>query len=236
MGNTKKENKKNFSPPTNQFIQVKNAKISIDYYHKAKNEFKEKKENEIEMRKKEEKKINDENKNIDFQNKLFETKYNFYKDEINNIKDMNEQNLNIIGDIKNKMTKDQLFDNLTQKQLNIFKKDENEIKDILCDKNSKFDFFNIHNMDDNEKEKEEYLKKLNEIKDKYEEDFKNLNQEIDKLKKKYQNKSRTKNKNKKRNKSSIITNRKYYNDNPNHYHYNYDRASINIKKTLKRYL
>jgi len=234
MGNTKDENTENFTPPIDQFIEVKNAKISIDYYHQALNEFKEKRENEKEMKQSEEKKIKDETKTINFQNKLFETKFNFYQDEIKDLNDINEQNLNIIGDIKNKMTKDQLFGDLTQKKLNIFKKDEKEIKDILNDKNSKFDFFNVHNINDNEEEKEEYLKKLNDMKDKYEEDFKNLNDKIDKLKKKYKNKS--KNKNKQRNKSSNIMKRTYYNDNPNHYNYNYDRASINIKKKLHRYL
>ena len=87
-------------------------------------------------------------------------------------------------------------------------------------------------MNENKNNKEEYLKKLNEIKVKYEEDFQNLNEEINKLKKKYKNKS----KNKKRTKSNNITKRTFYNDNPNHYHYNYDRASINIKKKLNRYL
>ena len=167
MGNTKEENTENFTPPADQFIDVKNAKISIDYYHQAPNEFKERRENEKEMKLEEEKKIKDETKTINFQNKLFETKYNFYQDEIKDLNNINDQNLIIIGDIKDKMTKDQLFDNLTQKKLNIFKKDENEIKDILNDKNSKFDFFNIHNINDNEEEKEEYLKKLNDIKDKY---------------------------------------------------------------------
>ena len=33
MGNTKDENTENFTPPIDQFIEVKNAKISIDYYH-----------------------------------------------------------------------------------------------------------------------------------------------------------------------------------------------------------
>ena len=202
MGNTKEENTENFTPPADQFIDVKNAKISIDYYHQAPNEFKERRENEKEMKLEEEKKIKDETKTINFQNKLFETKYNFYQDEIKDLNNINDQNLIIIGDIKDKMTKDQLFDNLTQKKLNIFKKDENEIKDILNDKNSKFDFFNIHNINDNEEEKEEYLKKLNDIKYKYDEDFKNLNDKIDKLKKKYKNKP--KNKNKRRNKSSSI--------------------------------
>jgi hypothetical protein len=129
------------------------------------------------------------------------------------------------------MTKDQIFNDLTQKQLNIFKKSENEIKDILDNKNNKFNYYNIND------EKIDYLQKLNEIKEKYEEDFVNLNQEIENLKKKYKNKSTNKSKKKNRNKSSNnITKRTFYNDNPNHYQYNYDRASINIKKTLNRYL
>ena len=86
MGNTKEENTENFTPPADQFIDVKNAKISIDYYHQAPNEFKERRENEKEMKLEEEKKIKDETKTINFQNKLFETKYNFYQDEI---KDLN---------------------------------------------------------------------------------------------------------------------------------------------------
>ena len=230
LGDAREENTNVFSPPKKNFMEVNNAKISIDYYHKVMNEFKEKKENEIKMKQEEDEKVNEENKKINFQNKLFETKYNFYRDEINDLKDINEQNLNIIGEIKNKMSKDQIFDDLSHNQLKIFKKSENEIKDILADKNNKFDYYDIHNL--NENNKEEYLKKLNEIKVKYEEDFQNLNEEINKLKKKYKNKS----KNKKRTKSNNITKRTFYNDNPNHYHYNYDRASINIKKKLNRYL
>ena len=130
------------------------------------------------------------------------------------------------------MTKDQIFDDLSQNQLKIFKKSENEIKDILADKNNKFDYYDPHDLETNKKEPKEYLKKLNDLKEKYEEDFQNLNEEINKLKKKYKNKS----KNKKRTKSNNITKRTFYNDNPNHYHYNYDRASINIKKKLNRYL
>ena len=232
LGDAREENTNVFSPPKKNFMEVNNAKISIDYYHKVMNEFKEKKENEIKMKQEEDEKVNEENKKINFQNKLFETKYNFYRDEINDLKDINEQNLNIIGEIKNKMSKDQIFDDLSHNQLKIFKKSENEIKDILADKNNKFDYYDIHNLNENKNNKEEYLKKLNEIKVKYEEDFQNLNEEINKLKKKYKNKS----KNKKRTKSNNITKRTFYNDNPNHYHYNYDRASINIKKKLNRYL
>ena len=51
MGNTRLENKSNFSPPMNQFIEVNNAKINIDYYHNAKKEFNDKRENEKEMKK-----------------------------------------------------------------------------------------------------------------------------------------------------------------------------------------
>ena len=210
LGDAREENTNVFSPPKKNFMEVNNAKISIDYYHKVMNEFKEKKENEIKMKQEEDEKVNEENKKINFQNKLFETKYNFYRDEINDLKDINEQNLNIIGEIKNKMSKDQIFDDLSHNQLKIFKKSENEIKDILADKNNKFDYYDIHNL--NENNKEEYLKKLNEIKVKYEEDFQNLNEEINKLKKKYKNKS----KNKKRTKSNNITKRTFYNDNPNH--------------------
>ena len=232
IGDTKEENLNVFSPPKNQFMEVNNAKINIDYYHKVMNEFKEKKENEIKMKQEEEKKVNEETKTINLQNKLFETKYNFYKDEINDLKDINDQYLNILGEIKNKMTKDQIFDDLSQNQLKIFKKSENEIKDILADKNNKFDYYDPHDLETNKKEQKEYLKKLNDLKEKYEEDFQNLNEEINKLKNKYKNRS----KNKKRNKSNNITKRTFYNDNPNHYHYNYDRASINIKKKLNRYL
>lgn len=231
MGNTKKENEANFSPPENQFIEVGNAKINIDFYHKVKKELKDKRENKKEKKEREDKILNDETKTINFQDKLFETKYNNYREELNELKDINEQNIKIIGDIKNKMTKDQIFNDLTQKQLNIFKKSENEIKDILDNKNNKFNYYNIND------EKNDYLQKLNEIKEKYEEDFVNINQEIENLKKKYKNKSTNKSKKKNRNKSSNnITKRTFYNDNPNHYQYNYDRASINIKKTLNRYL
>ena len=62
----------------NQFIEVNNAKISIDYYHDAKKEFNNKRKNEIEKKKKEEKIINDETKKINFNEKLFETKYKNY--------------------------------------------------------------------------------------------------------------------------------------------------------------
>ena len=233
MGNTNKDKKNNFHSPENKFIQVNNAKISIDYYHKAKNEFNRKKEKELEEKQKEEQKLDEATKTINFQNKLFDIKYKNYTDDINEIKNINEQNMNIINDIKNKMTKDQLFEDLTYKQLNIFQKNEDEIKDILYNKNNKFDYYNNKKYE-NEKDSEEYLKKLNDLKEKYEQDFNNINDEIDKLKKKYKQKS--KNQNKKRNKSGNITKRKYYNDNPNHYHYNYDRSSIDIKKKLNRYL
>ena len=237
MGGAKDEfNFKNFSPPLNQFIEVNNAKISIDYYHEAKKEFNNKRKNEIEKKKKEEKIINDETKKINFNEKLFETKYKNYIEEIKELNDINEKNMQIIGDIKNKMTKDKLFDDLTQQQLNIFKKSENEIIDILSNKNNKFPYYNINN----EEEKEEYIKKLNLAKEKYEEDYQNINKEIENIKKKYRNNSGNKNKNKtqnkNRNKSSYnITKRKYYNDNPIHYNYNYDRASIPIKKILKKF-
>ena len=237
IGGAKDEfNFKNFSPPLNQFIEVNNAKISIDYYHDAKKEFNNKRKNEIEKKKKEEKIINDETKKINFNEKLFETKYKNYIEEIKDLNDINEKNMQIIGDIKNKMTKDKLFDDLTQQQLNIFKKSENEIIDILSNKNNKFPYYNINN----EEEKEEYIKKLNLAKEKYEEDYQNINKEIENIKKKYRNNSGNKNKNKtqnkNRNKSSYnITKRKYYNDNPIHYNYNYDRASIPIKKILKKF-
>ena len=237
MGGAKDEfNFKNFSPPLNQFIEVNNAKISIDYYHDAKKEFNNKRKNEIEKKKKEEKIINDETKKINFNEKLFETKYKNYIEEIKDLNDINEKNMQIIGDIKNKMTKDKLFDDLTQQQLNIFKKSENEIIDILSNKNNKFPYYNINN----EEEKEEYIKKLNLAKEKYEGDYQNINKEIENIKKKYRNNSGNKNKNKThnkdRNKSSYnITKRKYYNDNPIHYNYNYDRASIPIKKILKKF-
>ena len=237
MGGAKDEfNFKNFSLPLNQFIEVNNAKISIDYYHDAKKEFNNKRKNEIEKKKKEEKIINDETKKINFNEKLFETKYKNYIEEIKDLNDINEKNMQIIGDIKNKMTKDKLFDDLTQQQLNIFKKSENEIIDILSNKNNKFPYYNINN----EEEKEEYIKKLNLAKEKYEEDYQNINKEIENIKKKYRNNSGNKNKNKThnkdRNKSSYnITKRKYYNDNPIHYNYNYDRASIPIKKILKKF-
>jgi hypothetical protein len=237
MGGAQDEfNFKNFSPPLNQFIEVNNAKISIDYYHDAKKEFNNKRKNEIEKKKKEEKIINDETKKINFNEKLFETKYKNYIEEIKELNDINEKNMQIIGDIKNKMTKDKLFDDLTQQQLNIFKKSENEIIDILSNKNNKFPYYNINN----EEEKEEYIKKLNLAKEKYEEDYQNINKEIENIKKKYRNNSGNKNKNKtqnkNRNKSSYnITKRKYYNDNPIHYNYNYDRASIPIKKILKKF-
>ena len=233
MGNTNLNNIKNFSPPTKQFIKVNNAKINIDYYHKARKEFKEKKEKELEKNEKENEKINNETKNIDFQNKLFYIKYNNYKEEIKDLKNINEQTNNILSDIKNKMTKDNFFNNdLTHKQLNILKKNEKEIKDILSDKNNNFEYFDINKKYENENDNVEYLKKMNELKEKYEEDFNNLNNEIKNFRKKYNNKSKSK----KRNKSSSIIKRKYYNDNPNHYHYNYDRASIEIKKKLNRYL
>ena len=159
LGDAREENTNVFSPPKKNFMEVNNAKISIDYYHKVMNEFKEKKENEIKMKQEEDEKVNEENKKINFQNKLFETKYNFYRDEINDLKDINEQNLNIIGEIKNKMSKDQIFDDLSHNQLKIFKKSENEIKDILADKNNKFDYYDIHNLNENKNNKEEYLKK-----------------------------------------------------------------------------
>ena len=224
----------NFIAPEKKFLEVNNVKMDRNLYIEGKNEFDLKRNKEKLEKECEEKIINNQEKTVNLENKLFDIKYNNYLDEINQIKDINKENLNILTDIKNKMTKDQLFNDLTYKQLNIFQKSEKEIKDIIEDRNNRFDYFDIDNKYDNEKENEEYYKKLNDLKEKYEEDYNNLNMEINKLKNKYKDKNKSKNK--KRNKSSNITKRKYYNDNPNHYHYNYDRASINIKKKLNRYL
>ena len=232
IGNTNPKNKKNFNPPKNQFFEVKNIK-NIDSYHKVKKEFKEKRKNEIEKKEYHDKIIKDETKNIDFQNKLFDTKYNNNLEVINKYKNNDEESLKILGDIKQKMTKDNLFDQLTNKKLNFFKKSEKDMYLILEDRDNKFNFDKYFN-EENEEDKEEYLKKLNEIKDKYEKDYNDLNDKINKIRNKYKNKNY--NKNKKRNKSSYVTNRIYYNDNPNHYQYNYNRASIPIKKKLNRYL
>ena len=143
------------------------------------------------------------------------------------------------------MTKDNLFRKLTQKQLNIFKKSKEEIKDILTQKNGDFGgLFNRDNnlCDENGKINEEYYNHLLETNMKFENDLKNINNEIKTIQNKYdfrdRGKSETKKKNKnvkKRNNSSYIRNRKYYNDNPFHYEYRYDGASIPIKKKLNKF-
>ena len=178
------------------------------------------------------------------------------KKVINELENKNNENDNfkILSDIKDKITKDKitkdkLFGKLTHKQLNIFKKTNEEIKDIITGKNKDKmnEIYNFDNEDKNNEYKEEYFNRLNEENNKFDEEFEKLNDEIKKMKKKYLNnkpnptyKSKNKNnipKNKnniKRNKStSFAVNRKYYNDNPYHYKYNYNGASIPIKKVLK---
>ena len=245
--------KPDFVPPNKKFLEVNNVKMNRDFYIEGKRDFNTKRYKEKLERECEDNIFNNEEKTVNLENKLFDVKYNNYLNGVNEIENKNEEYFKIINDIKDQMTKDKLFDILTQKQLNIFKKSKEEIKDILTQKNNNYKLFEF-NLDDNncnEKEKkikEEYFKKMNEANVKFDNDVQKINNEIEKLKNKYgyNNKERNKSKdninkginnknNKKRNKSSYIGNRKYYNDNPYHYNYNYNGASIPIKKTLNKF-
>ena len=242
---------KNFSPPERKFLEVNNVKMDRELFYDAKKEFNEKRYKEKLEKKCQENIIENEEKTVNVLNKLFDIKYNNYLKVINELENKNNENDNfkILSDIKDKITKDKLFGKLTHKQLNIFQKTNEEIKDIITGKNKdkENEIYNFYNEDKNNEYKEEYFNRLNEENNKFDEEFEKLNDEIKKMKKKYLNykpnptyKSKnknniTKNKNNiKRNKStSFAVNRKFYNDNPYHYKYNYNGASIPIKKVLK---
>ena len=239
----------NFAPPSKKFLEINNFKMDRDTYIEGKNEFNIKRYKEKIEKDCEEKIINNEEKTVNLQNKMFDIKYNNYLNEINKYENKNEEYFKIISDIKDKMTKDKLFDKLTQKQLNILKKSKEEIKEILMQKNNNYGIFgfDLNNNDNNNEKnqilKEQYFKEMNETNTKFNKDIKLIDDEIEKMKQKYNNKKKglskdkinfsTNNNYQKRNKSSFIGNRKYYNDNPYHYQYNYNGASIPIKKNLK---
>ena len=238
----------NFIAPEKKFLEVNNVKMDRNLYIEGKNEFDLKRNKEKLEKECEEKIINNQEKTVNLENKLFDIKYNNYLKEIKELENNKTDNFQILRDIKAQMTKDKLFGKLTHKQLNIFKKSNEEIKNIITNKNKNSDNYGIYqfDLDDNNNEeekklKEDYFKKINEENLKFEKDVKKLNDEIAKMNKKYCNNSKPKEKkitnniniNKKRNNSSYIGKRKYYNDNPYHYKYNYNGASIPIKKILK---
>ena len=245
--------KPDFLPPNKKYLEVNNVKMNRDFYIEGKKDFNTKRYKEKLEKDFENNIFNNQEKTVNLQNKLFDVKYNNYLNGVNEIENKNEEYFKIINDIKDQMTKDELFNILTQKQLNIFKKSKEEIKDILTQKNNDYKLFEFNLVDENcnEKEKklkEEYFKKMNEANAKFDNDVQKINNEIEKLEKKYgfYNKERNKYKNninkginnknnKKRNISSYIGNRKYYNDNPYHYNYDYNGASIPIKKTLNKF-
>jgi hypothetical protein len=253
----------NFVSPKHNFLEINNVKMGRDEYIEGKRDFNTKRYKEKLEKNCEEKICENEEKTVNLENKIFDMKYNNYINKINEYENKKEDNFKILNDIKDQMTKDKLFNILTHKQLNIFKKSKDEIKNILTQKNGGSEFlgFNLDNdNNDNEKEnelKEEYFKQLKEADLKFNNDVKKINDEIDKLNSKYgfkpkmernnsnnnsisdsknRNKNYVKNNNKKRNKSSYnITNRKFFNDNPYHYNYNYNGASIPIKKKLNKF-
>ena len=235
----------NFKPPENKFLEVNNIKKNLEFYLDGKRYFNLKREKEKMEKDCEANIIDNQEKTVNVQNKLFDFKCQNYFNDIDEYKNKNEEYFKYLNDIKDKMTKDNLFGKLTQKQLNIFKKSKEEIKDILTQKNGDFGgLFNRDNnlCDENGKINEEYYNHLLETNMKFENDLKNINNEIKTIQNKYdfrdRGKSETKKKNKnvkKRNNSSYIRNRKYYNDNPFHYEYRYDGASIPIKKKLNKF-
>lgn len=241
MGN---ENQ-NFKPPEKKFLEVNNIKKNLEFYLDGKRYFNLKREKEKMEKDCEANIIDNQEKTINVQNKLFDMKCQNYFNDIDEYKNKNEEYFKYLNDIKDQMTKDNLFGKLTQKQLNIFKKSKEEIKDILTQKNGDFEgLFNKDNnlCDENGKINEEYYNELMETNMKFENDLKNINNEINNIKNKYGFRDRGKSgakmkkaNNKKRNNSSYIRNRKYYNDNPFHYEYRYDGASIPIKKKLNKF-
>ena len=246
------DGKNNFNPPKNKFLEVNNVKMKRDFYIEGKKELNLKRDKEKLEKNCEKNIIDNEEKTVNMENKLFDIKYNNYLNGLGEIEDKNEEYFKYLNDIKDQMTKDNLFGKLTQKQLNIFKKSKEEIRNILTKKKTDIGIgFNLNDIDCNEKEKqlkEEYFNKMSETNLKFDNDVKKINDEIEKLKKKYgNNMNKSKNKangannfyqngnSKKRNKSSFIGNREYYNDNPYHYEYRYDGASIPIKKKLNKF-
>ena len=224
-------------PPSQKFLETNDIKIDRESYIKNKQYFKEQRNKEKEDNEYEGKMIDYEENKIDYNNKFFDLKYKEYQKRINELNNLNGDNIQIISDIKEKMTKDKLFDNLTQTKLNIFKKSPEDIHNILMQKDNKLNplGFNLDDSENNEEQKrlkEEYFKKLYEDNIKFNNDIDEINKEIEKLKIK---KGINKSKKIKRNKSSNINQRKYYNDNPYHYKYGYKGASIPIKKVLREY-
>ena len=244
----------NFSPPKKKFLEVNSVKMDRELFYDVKKELNLKRDIEKLEKKCEENIVANKEKTVNLQNELFDIKYNNYMKVINELESKNNDNENfkILTDIKDKITKDKLLGKLTHKQLNIFQKPDEEIKDIITGKNDDKEnyLYNFYLEEkNNDYKEEEYYNRINEENNKFDEDIQKLNEEIEKMKAKYfynkpepKYKSKEKNKNKKnlknnnnikRNKSSYVGNRKYYNDNPYHYKYNYNGASIPIKKILK---
>jgi len=104
----------NFTAPERKYLEINNVKMDRDTYIEGKNEFnlkryKEKIEKECEDNIK-----NNEGKTVDLQNKIFDIKYNNYLNGINEYENKNEEYFKILYDIKDQMTKDKLFNKLTQ--------------------------------------------------------------------------------------------------------------------------
>ena len=227
-----------FNSPNKKFLEVKDCKMEKEKYYDKLN-FNLKRYKEKIAKENEQKIIDNQQKTVELQKKIFDMKYNVYLNEINNYLNKDEDNFKILDDIKEQMNKDDLFERLTQTKLNIFKKNKEEIKDIITDKNNKDYETLFANMDNEELNNlnEKYLKEINRANREYDNEIKKIDEDLKNIRNKYKNeKKNIISNNNRRNKSSkYICNRKYYNDNPYHYSYNYKGSSIPIKKTLKIY-
>ena len=225
-----------FNAPNKKFLEVKDCKMEGERFN-DKLDFNLKRYKDKLAKESEQNIIDNQKKTVDIQNKIFEQKYNEYLSEINKYLTKEENNLKILDDIKEQMNKDNLYERLIQTKLNISKKSKEKAIDNITNKTNQ-DYGTLRlNMDNDNSNylKEKYLKEIDEANLKYDDAIKKIDKNLKNVRDKYKNKMKEFN-NKKRNKSiNYINNRKYYNDNPYHYKYNYDGASIPIKKILKRY-
>ena len=111
----------NFIVPEKKFLEVNTVKMDRDLYNEGKNEFDLKRTNEQLEKECEENIINNREKTVNLENKLFNIKYNNFLKEIKELENNKKDNFEILSDIKAQITKDKLFGKLTHKQLNIFK-------------------------------------------------------------------------------------------------------------------
>jgi hypothetical protein len=121
----------NYKSPEHKFLEVNNIKLNREKYIEGKRNFNIKRYKEKIEKDCEEKIYENELKTLNLENKLFDEKYNNYINKINECEKKNNEYFKILSDIKDQMTKDKIFNDLTHKQLNIFKKSEEEIKDII---------------------------------------------------------------------------------------------------------